>query len=349
MAAIDQTNTSAIRGINLGIGELSGSFFEEPENAARHYAPPEGIEALRALVAKRESVDITEVCITTGASMGLVAALADVERPATILCPVPYYPAYPKAIESTGHQPIFYRVEPDRKRGSIDHDLARLVRHDTRAIIVNSPGNPLGNVASADDLYRICSVSKSRYLKVILDEVYAPFAFEEPANAAVALGGTDLLRLGSLSKEFGFPGDRIGYVLASREVVKRVTRIHWSLAMNAPVTGQLRAIRALSNEDRRLQVRKQLRESRDVAVDALKSVRKVEFVAPDAGFFLWVVCPTWTAAPRALSDYVAANGIRVMSSDTFGFDKPAFRASFAYDPNTVRAAFEKLASILIKI
>lgn len=102
-------------------------------------------------------------------------------------------------------------------------ELERLVTPRTRLIVINSPHNPTGAMLSADDLARIGNLASSVGARVLSDEAYR--WLEVPGGAPLPPPMRDLsgagISVGTLSKPFGLPGLRIGWIAAEADLVAK--------------------------------------------------------------------------------------------------------------------------------
>jgi len=335
--------------IDLGLGEVRLGL--EPREAPAHgtrYAPPEGFTALRTAIGARHGVPLEHVTITTGASMALSATLASLQRPASVLVPRPYFPAYPAVLDILGMTPLFYPVSSGATSLTVA-DLTALLRADTRAIVINFPGNPLGNVTDAGTLAAIAEFAAGHDLIVISDEVYADFVYDAEAAVIPANRQARTVHIRSFSKVFGMPGDRLGYAVSSPELTERITRMHWQLAMCAPAPAQVRAAQLLLADLKgsSAQRRATLMRNRDKAV-AFLSEAGIQVALPQAGVFLWLQLETSAGDSRALAQRCLRDaGVVVAAGADFGVGAPVcLRVSFAVEPDDLMEGVRRLAGVL---
>ncbi len=102
-------------------------------------------------------------------------------------------------------------------------DLERLVRPDTKLIVVNTPHNPTGALLSPEDLKRVYDVADSVGATILSDEAYRWLTIPggEPLAPPVFNLGPRGISVGTLSKPFGLPGLRLGWIAAPADVVAR--------------------------------------------------------------------------------------------------------------------------------
>lgn len=345
-------STELIADLGLGHVRIAPEHMQAVPGLGTEYGPAEGWPLLRQAIGAWEEIPAEEVALTTGASMGLVATLATLERPCSVLCPRPYYPAYPKALGMLGLRAIYYDLEeksgwrPDPQR------ISHLIGTDTRAIVWNFPHNPTGSLADSLLLEEMSELVGAAKLVVISDEVYADFIYNANSFPDVRqiFGRTCVVRLRSFSKLLGIPGERLGYVVAEPSRLKTISQAHWALAMSPPATAQGIALSALHTQlDHRAQeLRRLLRENLAVVLQILASYDRIGHTAPAAGVFCWLKVRDCLVDSRTLAHACATHArVVVAPGAAFGIDSPIYlRASFAVPMDEASRGFEALAAFL---
>ena len=160
-----------------------------------------------------------------------MATLTTLPRPCSVLCPRPYYPAYPAIASAMGFELAFYDLEPERGWLPAPGALSRCIRPDTRALLWNFPGNPTGSLPSAALIDEVREIVSRQELLVVSDEVYAEFIYGSALPSSRGVFGTErVVRVRSFSKTFEMPGERLGYVVADPDRSAMISRAHWALA-----------------------------------------------------------------------------------------------------------------------
>lgn len=345
--------TASVR-VDLGLGHVNIGLPDFPVVSAigEKYGPAGGLFELREAVAQWENVRVDEISITTGASLGLASTLATLPRPCSVLCPRPYYPAYPKLAALLGLDLLFYDLEAEQGWLPVSSQVESLLRHDTRALLWNFPSNPTGSLPSANLVAEMNALAAQNDLLVLSDEVYAKLTYEDyqTLNARQGFEKDRVVCLRSFSKIFGIPGERLGYIVADPERVKAVSSAHWALAMSPPATAQLMALSCLHHapDDRIRKLKKVLAASRRRATAILWSCPNAVVTEPAAGIFLWIEVRNSPLDSRAVSQACAETaGVIVAPGAVFGVDNPVFlRASFGLELEQVEQGFQALASFL---
>ena len=143
-----------------------------------NYTPNGGIPELRAAIVEklarenRMHVDVEQVWVTVGATQALFQAMGLLlETGDEILVPDPGYTTFTMSARMLGAAPVPYPLRPDRGFAPDLAELDRLVSDKTRAIIVNTPSNPLGAVLDEAQLVELLDFARRHDLWVLSDEV----------------------------------------------------------------------------------------------------------------------------------------------------------------------------------
>lgn len=286
--------------LNLGLGVITSSALEFSE--AGDYSAPHGLLDLRSSIAERHGQDVENVCITSGASMGLAAAIAQLPPQSDILCPKPYYLAYPSLIKALGHRPIFYNASPEFVYDTPVLSESLLTK-DTRCLIINNPSNPTGRILPNSYFDPIAQALQQRNIQIINDRVSSEFVYDSRVVPDIReiLPDGNVITIQSFSKSFGLPGLRVGYITASAKTVQSITHAHWRLTLGASVISQQEVLRILEREgwQRPAALLPDLTKRRRLA----KSILGSRMSVPEGGIFALVKTPA--ADSRKICDYLA--------------------------------------------
>jgi alanine-synthesizing transaminase len=165
------------------------------------------------------SLDPQCVLITPGTSLSYwycFRLLAD--EGDEILCPCPSYPLFDYIALLSGVKLIPYRLLEARD-WAIDLDqLEACVSTRTRALVLISPHNPTGRVASSDEIAGLADVAHRHNLAIISDEVFSEFLIQHKSlPRPLDCGAPLVFTLNGFSKMFALPGMKFGWMAVSGE------------------------------------------------------------------------------------------------------------------------------------
>ena len=209
------------------------------------YGQPRGDEALRgalsALYAARYGVEVPaeRFVITDGALGGLLAAFSVLAGPGDeIVFPATCFPPYRLLARIVGAMPVDAPMTP---HDTIDvAALRRRLGPRVKAIVVNSPSNPLGAITPRHELEQLVDLG----VPIVSDEVYDAFGFAGEVTSVLQLSDRHVV-VSSLSKVFSLPGLRVGWVIAPPAVVEAVIDFKATANVTTSLPAQCIARRAL--------------------------------------------------------------------------------------------------------
>lgn len=292
--------------VDLSIGEpdqpLPGVLVEAAVASLRAgrtgYTPKLGLSDLRALVAEDVEAgtgfrpDPADVVITVGGTGAVAVALAATCAPGgAAVVPDPAWPNYRVLAGRLGIAVLPYRQGPS---GDAFADLDAVeagLRAGARLVVVNSPSNPTGAVASSAALRDVVALAREHDAFVLSDEAYEAVVFAGGrAPSPLADGGHDrTLAARTFSKTWSMTGLRVGALVAPPALREAVAALHGTTAGCAPVTAQLVAAEALrSLPGRGAELAAVYRARFERAVRLLGPWAPQEPVAALGGFYLWV-------------------------------------------------------------
>lgn len=241
-----------INGINLAQGVcdievpqvVRAAAKEAVDNGVNSYTRFDGLEELRCAVAAKMArynavrCDAeTEITISAGSTGALYCVcLALLDPGDEVILFEPYYGYHRNTLESLRMVPRFVTMRPPHWSFERD-ELEGAVNARTRAIIVNSPGNPSGKVFTADELEIIAAFAEAHDLFVITDEIYEYFVYDGRRHISIAamtgMAGRTIT-ISGWSKTFSITGWRIGYSMSARRWARAIGYMNDLLYVCAP-------------------------------------------------------------------------------------------------------------------
>jgi N-succinyldiaminopimelate aminotransferase len=231
-----------IGAVNLGQGfpdeDGPAAMLKTAENAiadgVNQYPPGLGIPALREAIAAQRMRNFgteydpdAEVLVTVGATEAIAASVIGLVEPGSeVLLIEPFYDSYSPVLAMAGCERRAVPMVADGRGFAIDVDaLRRAVTPKTKALILNSPHNPTGMVASDAELAAIAELACDADLLVIADEVYEHLVFDGRRHLPLANypGMADrTVTISSAAKMFNVTGWKIGWACGAADLIKGV-------------------------------------------------------------------------------------------------------------------------------
>ena len=212
-----------------------------------------------------------------------------------VLIPAPAWPNYAGPLRLQGSKPI--EVPMSFANGAWALDLDRLfdaVTPRTKAILLNSPSNPLGWTATRADLIAIRDFARKHGLWILADEVYGRFYFGKdgakraPSFLDVCDTEEQLILCNTFSKNWAMTGWRQGWVQAPKALGPMFERFIQYNTSGSPVFLQRGCAAALNLGDAFVdQQVATAHKNRDIVVEALSKHRNIRFQVPDGAFYFF--------------------------------------------------------------
>jgi aminotransferase len=241
--------------------------FDPPEEVLRaaheaiasghnQYSPTWGVLDLRIKLAEHYSnklgwdVDSEEhVTVTCGVTEAInVAMFALLDPGDEIIIIEPAHENFVPSALLAGARPVPVPLTDKNFRLDVDM-LKKSLSENTRALMLNTPHNPSGRVFDADEMLAISDLIINNNLVLITDEIYDRILYDGLTH--VCPGSIEALRertvtLGGMSKTFAMTGWRLGYIIASTNLMKAMRPVHDYLTVCAPTPLQVAAVTALN-------------------------------------------------------------------------------------------------------
>lgn len=221
------------------------------QNDDTHYTHSLGKLSLREEIAhyywRKYKVEISpeQVLVTSGTSPGMLLVFSVLlEKGEEIILPDPYYACYPNFIRYVDGKPVCVPVSEANGFKYSPEDIKQYLSPLTRAIMVNSPGNPTGSVSSASELKALADLDQI----IIADEIYNGLIYEGEEHTILEFTDRAFV-INGFSKLFAMTGWRLGYVIAPREYIRTLQIMQQNFFICASSFAQEGGIAALRDCD----------------------------------------------------------------------------------------------------
>ena len=212
-----------------------------------HYTHSLGIPELREAICQQHEekygvhVNPDQIIVASGTSPAMVLIFsALLEYGDEIIVSNPYYPCYSNIISYVGGTCTFVNVDEDDGFQFRPEEVAKRVTPKTKAILINSPSNPTGNLLSAERIQRIADLG----LYVVSDEIYHGLVYEGAEHSILEYTDKAFV-LNGFSKLYAMTGWRLGYVIAPSDFIRPMQKIQQNLFISANSVSQWAGLTAL--------------------------------------------------------------------------------------------------------
>ena len=232
--------------INLSIGlpdfDVAGSVkaaaIEAIRSGKNQYTLTQGIPELRnalqaAVDAEFHHAD-RQVIVTSGTAGALLLAICAVVNPGEeVIIFDPYFVMYRHQATLAGGTSVLIDTYPDfRIKPEV---VEAAITPQTKCVVVNSPVNPTGVVASDDEMRALAELCKKRNVLLISDEVYRAFCYDA-SFASPATWNEDVLVVDGFSKAHGMTGWRLGFAHGPSRIIQEMAKLQQFSFVCAPAS-----------------------------------------------------------------------------------------------------------------
>lgn len=336
---------------------LALSIFQEVHGEALRYAPTEGIQDLREVIAERlrkrgANVSAAHILITAGAQQALdLLARCFLEPGSDVAIESPTYVGAIQAFRNRSARLIGIPVDASGMRSdALDQILSR--RPVKFVFAIPNFSNPTGGVLSEERRQRILEITRRHQVPLIEDNVYGDTWFDTPPPPSLIerTGAGHVIHVGSLSKAM-FAGLRVGWIAAPEPVIERLGLVKQIVDLFGGNLSQRLAVKLFQSGlyDRHVEtVRPIYRKRREALIEALERHAPGGIVPnrPEGGSFLWCRL-SGEINSRDLLSQAALQGVTFVPGDVFsveGREQSSLRMGFSLqDEETIEEGVRRLS------
>jgi len=277
-------------------------------------------------------VNPEDIVVTQGTSPAMLLLFGALLDPGDeVIISDPCYPAYPNYVSFLGGVPVPVRVRAEEGfRFRIDEVRAAITAR-TKAIVINSPANPMGTVLLPEDLADLAELAAETGVWIASDEIYHGLQFDGPSHSILEYTDRAFV-LNGFSKAYAMTGWRLGYLIAPRAFVRAAEIIQQNFFLCAnhfvQVAGTVALLHAQGDVAR---MRELYDERRRYIVPALRELGLGVATEPTGAFYVFADARAWGSDSLALSGRLLEEaGVAVAPGIDFGAGGEGFlRFSYA--------------------
>jgi len=325
--------------------EIIEAAYDAMKAGKTKYSSAYGEISLRDKLAQIHGVKPENVVITPGSKWGVFASMYLMLRGGgSVIIPTPYWTAYELIAKNIGAKVKLLRTELEDEWKVDPAKLEALIDKDTKMIILNNPNNPTSKVMDAKTLDGIVEIANRKKITILSDEVYSTIAFKKTKSILEYDEGCKHILCNSFSKTFTMTGWRVGYLIASRELIDNVTKLNQITINNVPVFIQEAALKGLElHKKLASDIREEYEERATMACKAL-SKAGLSFTKPEAPFYVFPKRNGLDSEKFTMD--LLDEGVAIAPGTAFGDYREHFRISLTVPRTDIKVALDKICEAL---
>jgi len=230
--------------------------------------------------------------------------------------------------------------------------LKELVSPRTKMIVINHPHNPTGSIIDNKALREICEIAQENGAYVLSDEVYLDLKLEGHTLDAACDVSSNAISVQSMSKSYGLPGSRIGWITASKEIIEKCNEFREYVTLCSNVLGEKLAIIALKNREKIMERnRRIIKTNFEIVKNWIKRHDELRWVVPRGGVVAFPRYNLPLDSTTLCSRLAEEEKVLIIPGTLFGDQDTEhhFRIGFGYETEKLIKGIERIDRFLEKI
>ncbi len=364
--------------INFGVGEpdfdtpknIKSAAVQAIEDGFTKYTPAGGTLELKEAICRKlkqdNGLDYTtaNIVVNVGAKHSLYNVMQVILNPGDeVILPAPYWVSYVEQIKLGGAVPVILRTKQENQFKITPQQLSEVITDRTKAIILNSPSNPTGQVYDAEELRALAAVLMENKIIVISDEIYEKLVYDGRKHVSIIMAEPAIkaqtILINGMSKAYAMTGWRIGYIAAPENIAKACSSLQSHSTSNPTSIAQKAALEALNGPQTAVEeMVAEFVERRDLAHALLTAIPGIKCNKPEGAFYLFpdvsaylhkkykeqMIDDTTVLADLLLTEASVA----IVPGIAFGSENNV-RLSYATSRENIKTGIQRIADFLDKL
>jgi aspartate/methionine/tyrosine aminotransferase len=316
-----------------------------------HYTHSLGIIELREAICDHYQarygvrVQPDQIIVTSGTSPALFMIFAALlESDDEVIISDPHYPCYPNFGGFIKAKPTFVNVYEEDGFQYRPDEIKKAIGSRTRAILINSPSNPTGNLLPVDRMEAMARLG----IPVISDEIYHGLVYEDKEHSILEFTDNAFV-LNGFSKAYAMTGWRLGYIIAPRGFVRPLQKIQQNFFISAGSVSQWAGVTALREaDDDVVRMRGIYNERRQYMIQRLRELGFGLTVEPVGAFYIFVNAKHLSTSSYELAfEILEKAGVGVSPGIDFGQNGEGYlRFSYANSLENIKEGLNRIEAFL---
>lgn len=295
------------------------------------------------------SINPERIIVTSGTSPAMLLLFSALLNPKDeVIISDPHYICYPNFIRYCQGVPVPVPVFEKDAFQYTPEAIAEKITDRTKAILLNSPSNPTGNVMPKAVMEKIVDMANTRGIAVISDEIYHGLVYEDVAHSLLELTDEGFVFNG-FSKLFAMTGLRLGYLIAPESFIRPLQILQQNFFICANSVIQLAGASALEHADEETETMRQTyNKRRRYMIDRLRSMGFGITQEPTGAFYVFANAKFLSHDSYALSMELLENAhVGITPGIAFGNNGEGYlRFSYANSLENIEIAMDRIEAYL---
>jgi arginine:pyruvate transaminase len=319
-----------------------------------HYSPGAGEVDLRQAIADIETrasgkaTCIDQIVIHPGGTNAIFTTLSCfLNEGDDIVIPSPMYVGYQGLLAATGANVVHVSLDAANDFALDVETVKQAFTANTRVLFLNTPGNPGGNMITAEQLHDLADFCLQQGVWIVCDEVYSMITFGQAHTSLLKAAASieNVVVIDALSKSHSMTGWRMGWTVSSEATAKRILDFGSGSVFGCCQFVQDAAAFALKNDEEYMRaIADEYRVRRNYALERISNIPRLSANTPEAGMF--IMMDVTQVEPDGLvfaENLLEHGGVSVLPGIAFGDSTRQFvRLSLTHPVHVMSQAFDRI-------
>lgn len=317
------------------------------------YTHSQGIPQLRKAIADNYNrkfeldIDPGQIIVTSGTSPGLLLLfIALLEQGDEVIMSNPHYACYPNFVRAMQASPRFIYTKEEGGFILEPSEVCKAINSKTKAILVNSPCNPTGQVMTAKQLMELAVIAGD--VPIISDEIYQGLVYEGEDHTILEYTDNAFV-LNGFSKLYAMTGWRLGYLISPKQYVRTLQKIQQNFFISTNSFVQHAGVAALNGpQDQVLEMVRTYDKRRRYMLERIRKIGLNVRAEPMGAYYILADARQYGASSLELSWRILEEaGVAVTPGIDFGEGAEGYlRFSYANSIENIAEGMDRLEKYL---
>ena len=302
-------------------------------------------DALAKYASKKFNVNVSEenILVSPGARFAIFTAITTLLNPGDeIIVIEPAWPAYKDCALNSGIKVRTITTTLESKWEPTIEQIQKVINENTKMIVLNYPNNPTGKILPEKLQDEIVEIAMKNNLYILSDEIYSEYAFTK-WKSVLSYNYDKSIITQSFSKSHAMTGFRIGYAIASPEIINKMSKLEALCLTNVSEPIQYVAMKGLESDisNNTNTIRTRLNVLTEKARES-----KLDFLVPDGAMYIFARVNQEGFSGVQFTNELLEKGLAVAPGDGFGDYRNFIRISACQNEKTLMEGMNILGNMM---